>query len=208
MSKCLYGRPNVMGLSFKWIKWTKGPGVHQPCKPSSSPPAGRPPGFSWNAASKGAGSFQPWALFKGNFIFVVDMVLLLNLIRYSLGLHPRPVSLKWSDWSVMWNHTGFPSPIPAEDQESPAPCQNVSNAHWPTCFLTGMQHFQSVTSQSANTPNGWPHSGKSRVGDSGLYPSPAWLSGVGSFLCTRQTSTVVWSFSDHKDAGVKSGSCP
>lgn len=98
------------------------------------------------------------------------MVLLLNLIRYSLSLHPCPVSLKWSDWSVMWNHTGFPSSIPAEDQESPAPCQNVSNAHKATCFLTGVQHFQSVTSQSANTPNGWPHSGKSRVGDSGLFP--------------------------------------
>lgn len=69
--------------------------------------------------SKGAGSFQPQAVFKGNFIFEVDMVLLQNLIRYSLSLHPCPVSLKWSDWSVMWNHTGFPSPTPAGVQESP-----------------------------------------------------------------------------------------
>lgn len=30
----------------------------------------------------------------------------------------------------------------------------------------------------------------------------------GEFFCTGQTPTVVWSFSDHKDAGVKSGSCP
>lgn len=113
--------------------------------------------------SKGAGSFQPRAVFKGNFIFEVDMVLLQNLIHYSLSLHPCPVSLKWSEWSVMWNYTGFPSPTPAGVQESPPECQHPAKpsltllrplAFWQTCSLF------SVASQSANTPNIQPLSGK------------------------------------------------
>lgn len=69
-----------------------------------------------------------------------------------LASTPGPASLKWSDWSAMWNPTGFPSSTAADVQGSPSEQQECDY-------------------ESAHTPrNTWPPSGKWRVCESELFP--------------------------------------
>lgn len=148
------------------------------------------------------------SLFKGNVLSDVDMVSRLNLICYRLSLLPRPVSLKWSDWSVMWSCTGFPSSVPADIQESPPGLQHPARTSLTLTRPLALRQAECHSSVCKHTQKRLASLWKVESRRRRTVPSPAPPAfRCGRFRCTGQTSAAVWSFSGHKDTGVKPGSC-
>lgn len=101
---------------------------------------------------------------------------------YSSSLRPCPVSLKWSDWSVMWNRTGFPSSLPADIQESPPELQHSAKTSLtlirPLAFRQAECYFSVRKHTQKSLASFWKVESRRRW----TVPSPApppRLSGVG-----------------------------